>query len=120
MRYASAAAFRAALETRLSTQQTAAVGLTRLRKRVVFERLLARLQSVAADAWVLKGGFALELRLGERARTTKDMDIDWTVGEEDAVELLIQAARLDLARAGGRSSRRSRPDRRSRPGGGAA
>lgn len=70
--------------------------MTRLRKRVVFERLLARLQIVAPDAWVLKGGFALELRLGDRARTTKDVDIDWNLGEDDAIELLIEAVELDL------------------------
>ena len=66
--------------------------MSRLRKRVVFERLLARLQAVAPDAWVLKGGFALELRLGAQARTTKDIDIDWRLDEENAVELLLDAA----------------------------
>lgn len=96
MRYTSAAAFRTALETRLKAHQSDAVGMTRLRKRVVFERLLARLQVVAPDAWVLKGGFALELRLDERARTTNDVDIDWTLGEDDAVELLMEAVDLDL------------------------
>jgi hypothetical protein len=68
------------------------VGISRLRKRVVFERLLARLQAVAPGAWVLKGGFALELRLGGSARTTKDVDIDWNVDEQEAVELLLAAA----------------------------
>lgn len=96
MRYQSAAAFRAALEARLKDAQSAGVGLSRLRKRVVFERLLARLQAVAPNAWVLKGGFALELRLGESARTTKDIDIDWTLGEGDAVELLLDASALRL------------------------
>jgi hypothetical protein len=72
------------------------VGISRLRKRVVFERLLARLQAVAADAWVLKGGFALELRLGGSARTTKDIDIDWNVDEQEAVELLLDAAAMRL------------------------
>lgn len=72
------------------------MGISRLRKRVVFERLLARLQAVAADAWVLKGGFALELRLGGSARTTKDIDIDWNVDEQEAVELLLDAAAMRL------------------------
>jgi predicted nucleotidyltransferase component of viral defense system len=96
VRYASTTAFRAALETRLNAARTDAVGISRLRKRVVFERLLARLNETAPDAWVLKGGFALELRLGAHARTTKDVDVDFTVDEEDAVELLIDAAALDL------------------------
>lgn len=95
MKYASAAAFRTALEARLKTHHDP-VGITRLRKRIVFERLLARLQVVAPDAWVLKGGFALELRLGELARTTKDIDVDWSVGEDEAVELLLEAAELHL------------------------
>lgn len=70
MKYATPGAFRAALETRLKNEQTDGVGVSRLRKRVVFERLLARLQAVAPDSWYLKGGFALELRLGGQARST--------------------------------------------------
>jgi predicted nucleotidyltransferase component of viral defense system len=92
MRYASAAAFRTALEVRLQAEQSDGVGISRLRKRVVFERLLARLQAVEPDGWYLKGGFALELRLGGNARTTKDVDIDWTLGEEAATEVLLDAA----------------------------
>ncbi|RAX24760.1 nucleotidyl transferase AbiEii/AbiGii toxin family protein [Actinomyces sp. Z5] len=42
-------------------------------KRFVFQRLLARF---ATDPrWVLKGGYAMELRLGLHARTTKDLDL---------------------------------------------
>ena len=96
MRYASATAFRRALETRLNAARTDAVGISRLRKRVAFERLLARLHEVAPGVWVLKGGFALELRLGSHARTTKDIDVDWTLDEEDAIGLLIDAAALEL------------------------
>jgi len=44
----------------------------------------------------LKGGFALELRIADRARFTKDIDIDWTLGEAAATSALIDAARLDL------------------------
>ncbi|MDR0626376.1 MAG: nucleotidyl transferase AbiEii/AbiGii toxin family protein, partial [Bifidobacteriaceae bacterium] len=45
----------------------------RLRNRLAFERVLARL---AQDpAWVLKGGFNLELRLGLAARSTRDLDV---------------------------------------------
>lgn len=96
MRYDSAAGFRTALEARLRAAQHEGAGVSRLRKRVAFERFLARLCAVAPDAWVLKGGFALELRLGDRARTTKDIDVDWRISEEDAVELLIDAAALVL------------------------
>ena len=51
---------------------------------------------MAPDAWVLKGGFALELRLGARARTTKDIDVDWAIGEDEAVGLLLDAAAVTL------------------------
>jgi predicted nucleotidyltransferase component of viral defense system len=96
VKYRTSAAFRTALEARLQTAQREGVGVGRLRKRVVFERLLARLQAAAPGAWVLKGGFALELRLGALARTTKDIDIDWTIGEDAAVDLLTEAAAMVL------------------------
>ncbi len=96
MRYATAQAFRTALEARLKQAQSEAVGLSRLRKRIVFERLLARLVARAPGEWVLKGGFALELRLGNAARSTKDADFDWRHGEDDAVEMLLDAAARDL------------------------
>jgi Nucleotidyl transferase AbiEii toxin, Type IV TA system len=110
MRYASASAFRAALEARLAAQQTQAVSISRLRKRVVFERLLARLLAVAPDGWYLKGGFALELRLGAQARTTKDIDIDWSVSENEATELLLDAAAHELDDWFVFDARRSRAD----------
>lgn len=47
-------------------------------------------------ALVLKGGFALELRLGSIARSTKDADFEWRLAEEEAVEMLLDAAALDL------------------------
>jgi predicted nucleotidyltransferase component of viral defense system len=96
MRYATPEAFRTALEDRLKNAQNEQVGLSRLRKRVVFERLLARLIAQAAGEWVLKGGFALELRLDELSRSTKDIDVDWRLGEEDATEALLDAADLDV------------------------
>ncbi len=63
---------------------------------MVFERLLARLTAHAAEEWVLKGGFALELRLDALSRSTKDIDVDWRLGEEDATEILLDAADLDV------------------------
>lgn len=80
MKYANTAALRQALEERLRTQaiQTG-VPLVRLRKMVAFERLLARLISGKEQIWILKGGFALELRLGVKARTTNDLDLLATI-----------------------------------------
>jgi hypothetical protein len=85
--YATDAAFRAALETRLATRsRDLGLDLSRLRRRVVFERLLARLERTEPGRWVLKGGMALEVRWKERARATRDLDLalryDATTGAE--------------------------------------
>jgi predicted nucleotidyltransferase component of viral defense system len=97
MRYATAAAFRTALEQRLlaSSRQTA-VPLALLRKLVAFERLLARLLVVAPDRWVLKGAVALHFRLGARFRATKDMDLGRWDDERAAAEDFDAAVQVDL------------------------
>ena len=97
MRYRTPEAFRAALEQRLKNEaETGGVALMRLRKHVAFERFLARLSAAAAAGWVLKGAFALELRLGLRTRTTKDIDLARADDEEAATEHLRAAAAADL------------------------
>lgn len=97
MRYGSAHAFRRALETRLldHSRQTG-LSLVRLRKSVVFSRLLARLLAVAPDRWVLKGGLAMDYRFGTRVRTTRDMDLASIGDEEAATEDLIAAQAVEL------------------------
>ncbi len=76
MRYKTAAAFRQALEARLREQSLKInTPLTRLRKMVAFDRLLARLIKEDSNGWTLKGGLALQFRLGEVARTTKDIKV---------------------------------------------
>lgn len=73
--YASAAAFRAALEARLQTiAKSEGIDLQRLRRQVSFDRLLARLFADKNAPWLLKGGYAMELRL-QKTRTTKDIDL---------------------------------------------
>lgn len=62
----------------------------RLRKRVAFERFLVRLGVAAPGAWVLKGAFALDLRLG-RSRTTRDIDLA-TVEEQPTMMDVLHAA----------------------------
>lgn len=75
-RYQSARAFRAALEERLKQVARAqGLDLMRLRRQVTFDRLLARLFVEPDPPWLLKGGYAFELRLGTRARATKDLDL---------------------------------------------
>lgn len=71
---ATAAAMRAALETRL-VNQAADLGTEagRLRRRLVFQRIMRRLSD--DERWVLKGGYLLEARLEHRARTTRDLDL---------------------------------------------
>lgn len=47
---------------------------------------------VAEGRWVLKGGFALDLRLDTRARSTKDVDIEWRAAEGELMDALLDAA----------------------------
>lgn len=97
MKYATPAAFRAALEARLNaTARAGGRPVGHARKLVAFTRLLARLERAAPDRWVLKGGFALELRVPGQARTTRDVDIDWDTSLDDAATALVEAAALDL------------------------
>ena len=85
MRYATAAAFRTALEQRLRTlSQETGAPIMRLRKLVVFDRLMARLIAVAPDRWILKGAVAIHFRVGPQFRTTKDMDLVRQDSEEAA------------------------------------
>jgi predicted nucleotidyltransferase component of viral defense system len=92
MRYATANAFRTALETRLRTRASeTGRPFPQLRNEIAYNRLLARLLLVAPDRWVLKGAVALDLRLGVAARLTKDMDL----GREDD----IAAASADMKAA---------------------
>lgn len=105
-KYATPNAFRRALEDRL--KQTAVAerrDLQRLMRDVAFDRFLARLFSTEAAPWVLKGGYALELRIKE-ARVTKDIDLvlraslgrDRGMSLKKAIlEALIAAGDRDLA-----------------------
>jgi len=94
-----------ALEERLKkTSQSEQTDINRLRRQVSFDRLLARLFHDGSVPWVLKGGYALELRF-KMARST--VDIDLTIGRVDDApdssdvnqvvrELLQAAASLPL------------------------
>ncbi len=98
MKYRDAAAFRQALDARLTRQASdEGVDRSRLQRQLTFERFLARLFHVRSDRWVLKGGYALELRLGGRARATKDLDFNAPSGSsDDLLEELRDAADRDL------------------------
>jgi hypothetical protein len=74
--FGSASAFKTSLEAHLRTRAAALeVPFDTLRMKFVMERLLARLFRDEAPQWLLKGGFAMDLRFRPRARTTKDVDL---------------------------------------------
>ena len=72
--FATAAAFRQSLETRLVAAYGSA-RVQRARKRLTVERLVVRLQEQRPSGFLVKGGFALEMRLEGRFRTTRDLDV---------------------------------------------
>jgi len=97
MRYATAAAFRQALDNRLKTEAaTTGLGIARLRKRVAFELFLRRLVVVAPDRWVLKGALALDFRFHATTRPTRDMDLGRADDEDAATEDFAAAQELAL------------------------
>jgi hypothetical protein len=106
-RYRDATALRRAIETRLAREASdSGADLARRRRLVVFDRVAARLSTDPAGGWILKGGAALEFRLGGRARTTKDMDLaaapdaDFQLAGTAVRELLIEALATDEDRDG--------------------
>jgi len=97
MKYRSGSHFRDAIEEHVrALSRDSQSTPERLRKEIAFDRLLARLLQVAPDRWVLKGGLALDHRLGDRARTTKDMDLGPRDDIDAATSDLQRAAALDL------------------------
>jgi Nucleotidyl transferase AbiEii toxin, Type IV TA system len=98
MRYKTALDFRRALTHRHNEQaRKTGTGVNDLHKRVAFERFLARLFQTGDERWVLKGGYALELRLGGKARATVDIDLNVPPPpEDDLLEVLRTAADHDL------------------------
>ncbi len=93
-RYSSAVDFKQALEERLR-RGTVGPEISRRRQLLAFQRLLARVLPGLGRNVVLKGGLALEVRLGG-ARTTGDIDLV-LFGTEDALLERLQAlGQLDL------------------------
>jgi hypothetical protein len=74
-RYQTPTALRRALEDRLMAAVRREGGdLQRMRRQVAFDRLLCRLFHETEAPWLLKGGYAMELRI-DTARTTRDIDL---------------------------------------------
>lgn len=76
--YQSATDFRKSLEERLKRLATATgQDLQRLRRKVAFDRLLARIfHGKEGSKFLLKGGYAMELRF-DKARATRDIDLTY-------------------------------------------
>lgn len=91
-KYATAGAFRQALEERLKTvSRDERTEFQRLCRQVAFDRFLARLAGVESRDWILKGGYAMELRF-VTARSTRDLDFTLRSGNNDSALLLLQRA----------------------------
>jgi Nucleotidyl transferase AbiEii toxin, Type IV TA system len=79
--------------------------LQRIRRQAAFDRLLCRLFAAPDAPWLLKGGYAMELRL-KTARTSRDIDpamrrlpvasADWDANVPEVLESLREAGNLDL------------------------
>ncbi len=93
--YSSGPALRTAIEERLKRiSREEAVDLQRLRRQVAFDRFLARLFRHGDEDWVLKGGYAMELRF-HTARATKDLDFTVRAqpdGQQDTILRYLQDA----------------------------
>lgn len=91
--------FRKSLEARLQNRaQITGQDLQRLRKKVAFDRLLARIfKDDENPSFLLKGGYAMELRF-EKARATRDIDLSYlerfnNISREEITEEVFQVLR---------------------------
>ena len=90
--YATPQAFHAAVEAKLHDRtRSLDVAAYVLQRQAALERLMAQLGRIAPNRWAVKGRFALETRLGDRARVSVDLDADHVDG--------AAAVRVDLQRA---------------------
>jgi hypothetical protein len=105
-KYASAATFRVALEDRLKRiARDESLDLQRVRRQAAFDRLLCQLFAGPDAPWLLKGGYAMELRL-KTARTTRDIDLalkqlpvpsaDWDANAATVLEALREVGQVNL------------------------
>lgn len=102
--FKTATDFRKSLGARLQAlSEKTGEDLQRLRRKVAFDRFLARIFHHGRSEFYLKGGYAMELRIAH-ARATKDIDLTYTGRIKSDDELLSELilgdlqtlARLDL------------------------
>jgi hypothetical protein len=94
-RYKTITAFEAALTTKLKERVTSQRTYQDIRKELAVDRILARLMRVSPEAWLLKGGVALEYRL-QQARATTDIDISAHGSLDTITDSLNEAAALEM------------------------
>jgi hypothetical protein len=99
-KFASPAAFKASVEARLKAlAQQRGIDLNALRLKLVMERLLARLFALPDPPWILKGGYAMELRYRPRARTTRDIDLTCSADADTPLAERLSGMRDQLQEA---------------------
>lgn len=74
----------------------AGVVARRIHLVVAIDRLLVRLLQAAPGQWVVKGGYANQLRRPDHARFTEDLDLKIEAAIETAPELLASGFAVDL------------------------
>ena len=93
-------AFKAAFEERLRTKARAnGLNFQRLQALFAMGRFVARLQYLHHGKILIKGGYAMEIRLQNaevRARTTRDLDITCQLPADRGLELLRQVGEVEL------------------------
>lgn len=88
---------RASLLVRMSSAaREAGVVPRRIHLVVAIDRLLVRLLQAASGQWVVKGGYANQLRRPDDARFTEDLDLRIDAAIETAAELLASGFAIDL------------------------
>lgn len=81
----------------ISAARDAGVIARRIHLVVAIDRLLARLVVAAPGQWVVKGGYANQLRRPYDARFTEDLDLKIAAAIEMAPELLASGFAVDLS-----------------------
>lgn len=94
--FKTATDFRKSLEAKLQAiSKKTNSDLQRLRRKVAFDRLLARIFSQEKSNFFLKGGYAMELRINQ-ARATKDIDLTYIQRIKNESDLLNELILQEL------------------------
>jgi predicted nucleotidyltransferase component of viral defense system len=102
-KFKTASDFRKSLEARLQALATkTGMDLQRLRRKVAFDRFLARIFTQEKPGFFLKGGYAMELRIAN-ARATKDIDLTCIRRVKNESELLSELILIDLQKLAGQN-----------------